>query len=311
MTTQAVATKWGIDPTHTEVQFKVKHLVISTVTGYFKKFSGSVESDSDDFDGAQVSFSLDVNSIETNQADRDNHLKSADFFEAAEHPTIDFEGTLKKDKLVGDLTIRGTKKNITLDVDFGGIMVDPYGNTKAGFEINGKINRKEFGLNWGALTEAVGVVVVAEVTLLINAQLVKRLISIKFSFKNLPTRGGFFISHPLVWTTPCKALNFFMPPYKPTLRIIMLAGLVAGILDITAAILIYCIKGSLPIITLFQSIARGVLGDPAFQGGWSTATLGLLLHFVIATLFAAGYSLVLKVIPTLYKYTLAAGLGYA
>ena len=121
---------------------------------------------------------------------------------------------------------------------------------------------------------------------------------------------GFFISHPLVWTTPCKALNFFMPPYKPTLRIIMLAGLVAGILDITAAILIYCIKGSLPIFTLFQSIARGVLGDPAFQGGWSTATLGLLLHFVIATLFAAGYSLVLKVIPTLYKYTLAAGLGY-
>lgn len=174
MSTQvAVATKWGIDPTHTEVQFKVRHLVISTVTGFFKKFSGSVESDSDDFDGAQVSFSLDVNSIDTNQADRDGHLKSPDFFAAAEYPTIDFEGILKKNKLVGDLTIRGTKKNLTLDVDFGGIMVDPYGNTKAGFEINGKINRKEFGLNWGAVTEAGGVVVGDEVKLHINAQLVK------------------------------------------------------------------------------------------------------------------------------------------
>ncbi|MBP9925775.1 MAG: hypothetical protein KBF45_07265 [Cyclobacteriaceae bacterium] len=101
-----------------------------------------------------------------------------------------------------------------------------------------------------------------------------------------------------------------MQPYKPTLRIILLAGLAAGVLDITAAILIYCVKGSLPIITLFQSIARGVLGDPAFQGGWSTAMLGLLLHFLIATLFAAGYSLMLKVIPALYKSTLAVGLGY-
>lgn len=101
-----------------------------------------------------------------------------------------------------------------------------------------------------------------------------------------------------------------MQHYKPTLRIILLAGLVAGILDITAAILIYCAKGSLPIIKLLQSIARGVLGDPSFQGGWSTAALGLLLHFLIATLIAAGYSLLLKVIPILYKYTLAAGLGY-
>ncbi len=177
MSTQAVATKWGIDPTHTEVQFKVKHLVISTVTGYFKKFSGSIESESDDFDGAQVSFSLDANSIETNQTDRDNHLKSPDFFSAEEYPTIDFTGELKKTgsdyKLNGDLTIRGTKKNITLDVDFGGIMVDPWGNTKAGFEINGKINRKDFGLNWNALTEAGGMVVSEDVKLHINTELAK------------------------------------------------------------------------------------------------------------------------------------------
>jgi polyisoprenoid-binding protein YceI len=173
MSKQAVATQWAIDPTHTEVQFKVKHLVISTVTGFFKKFSGSVETEADDFNGAEVSFSLDVNSIDTNQADRDGHLKSPDFFAAAEHPTIDFKGILTKNKLAGDLTIRGIVKNITLDVEFGGIMVDPYGNTKAGFEINGKINRKDFGLNWGAITEAGGVVVGDEVKLHINAQLVK------------------------------------------------------------------------------------------------------------------------------------------
>lgn len=172
------ATKWGIDTTHTEVQFKVKHLVISTVTGFFKKFSGSVESETEDFDGALVTFSLDVNSIDTNQADRDAHLKSADFFAAEQHPSIDFNGTLKKVsgsnyKLDGALTLRGTTKAVVLDVDFGGIVVDPWGNTKAGFEINGKINRKDFGLNWNALTEAGGMVVSEEVKIHINAELAK------------------------------------------------------------------------------------------------------------------------------------------
>lgn len=177
-TATLTTTKWGIDTTHTEVQFKVKHLVISTVTGFFKKFSGSVESESDDFDGAQVNFSLDVNSIDTNQADRDAHLKSPDFFAAEQYPTLDFTGTLKKIssstyKLNGDLTVRGTSKTVVLDVDFGGIMVDPWGNTKAGFEINGKINRKDFGLNWSALTEAGGMVVSDEVKIHINAELAK------------------------------------------------------------------------------------------------------------------------------------------
>ncbi len=172
------ATKWGIDTTHTEVQFKVKHLVISTVTGFFKKFSGTVESETENFDGALVNFSLDVNSIDTNQADRDAHLKSADFFAAEQHPSIEFNGTLKKVsgsnyKLEGALTLRGTTKAVVLDVDFGGIMVDPWGNTKAGFEINGKINRKDFGLNWNALTEAGGMVVSEEVKIHINAELAK------------------------------------------------------------------------------------------------------------------------------------------
>ena len=171
-------TKWGIDPTHTEVQFKVKHLVIATVTGFFKKFSGSVESDSDDFDGAAANFSLDVNSIVTNQTDRDAHLKSPDFFAAEQYPTVDFKGTIKKVsgndyKLVGDLTMRGTTKAVELSAEFGGIMVDPWGNTKAGFEINGKVNRKDFGLNWSAVTEAGGVVVSDEVKLHLNVELAK------------------------------------------------------------------------------------------------------------------------------------------
>jgi polyisoprenoid-binding protein YceI len=171
-------TKWGIDPTHTEVQFKVKHLVIATVTGFFKKFSGSIESASDDFDGATANFSLDVNSIDTNQADRDAHLKSPDFFAADQYPTIDFKGTVKKVsgsdyKLVGDLTMRGTTKAVELSAEFGGIMVDPWGNTKAGFEINGKVNRKDFGLNWSAVTEAGGVVVSDEVKLHLNVELAK------------------------------------------------------------------------------------------------------------------------------------------
>jgi polyisoprenoid-binding protein YceI len=175
---ESAITKWGIDPTHTEVQFKVKHLVISTVTGFFKKFSGGAESKSDDFNGASINFSLDVNSLDTNQTDRDAHLKSADFFAADQHPTIDFKGTLGKVsgsdyKLTGDLTLRGTTKAVELAVDFGGIMVDPWGNTKAGFEINGKINRKDFGLNWNALTEAGGMVVSEDVKLHINVELAK------------------------------------------------------------------------------------------------------------------------------------------
>ncbi|MEB2776841.1 YceI family protein [Algoriphagus sp. D3-2-R+10] len=171
-------TKWTIDPTHSEVSFKVKHLVISTVTGYFKTFEGSAESDSEDFDGATVSFSADINSIDTNQKDRDNHLKSADFFDAENHPKLTFSGKIKNSggdyKLVGDLKMRETTKNVELDVDFGGVAGDPYGQTKAGFEIEGKINRKEFGLSWSAVTEAGSVVVSDQVRLILNVQLVKQ-----------------------------------------------------------------------------------------------------------------------------------------
>lgn len=171
-------TKWTIDPTHSEVSFKVKHLVISTVTGYFREFEGYADSASDDFAGAKVSFSTTIDSIDTNQKDRDNHLKSADFFDAENHPKLTFDGEVVKNggdyKLVGDLTMRGNTKSVTLDVDFGGVATDPYGQTKAGFEIEGKVSRKDFGLTWSAVTEAGSVVVSDQVRLHLSVQLVKQ-----------------------------------------------------------------------------------------------------------------------------------------
>lgn len=169
-------TRWNIDKSHSEVQFKVKHLVISTVTGTFKAFEGGLESDSEDFDGAKVDFVLDANSIDTNVADRDAHLKSADFFAADKFPQITFKGNLNKTgdttyTLSGPLTIRETTKEVTLKAELGGTMVDGYGQTKAGFEITGSVNRKEFGLTWSMVTEAGGVVVGDEVKLHLNIQL--------------------------------------------------------------------------------------------------------------------------------------------
>lgn len=171
-------TKWIIDPTHSEVAFKVKHLVISTVTGYFRKFEGYAESTSDDFSGAAVAFSLDVNSIDTNQSDRDQHLKSADFFDTASFPSIAFAGKIVNDggeyQLQGDLTLKGITQQVTLDVTYGGTVADPYGQTKAGFEIEGKLNRKDFGLTWSAITEAGSVVVSDQVRLQLSVQMIKQ-----------------------------------------------------------------------------------------------------------------------------------------
>jgi polyisoprenoid-binding protein YceI len=175
-----VKTKWVIDPAHSEVHFKVRHLVIATVTGSFSKFEGSAEFASDDFTDAQIEFSADVNSISTNQADRDAHLKSPDFFDAAKHPKITFSS---KDfqkindgsfNLIGDLTIKGHTRELVFDTEFGGIVKDPYGNTKAGFEITGKINRKDFGLTWNALTETGNMVVADDIKIQINIELVKQ-----------------------------------------------------------------------------------------------------------------------------------------
>jgi polyisoprenoid-binding protein YceI len=157
------ATKWAVDPMHSEVQFKVKHLVISTVSGFFKSFEGSV----------------DVNRIDTNQEQRDTHLKSADFFDAEKYPKITFKSTsFTKNgddyELKGDLTIKDITKPITLAVEYGGSAGDFYGNTKAGFEITGKVNRKEFGLTWDGITEAGSIVVGEDIKLNINVQFTKQ-----------------------------------------------------------------------------------------------------------------------------------------
>ena len=174
------ATKWVIDPMHSEVQFKVKHLVISTVSGFFKSFEGSLETENDDFTDAKIQFSLDIDSIDTNQSQRDEHLKSGDFFDAAQFPKVIFNSTSFKNKgddeyeLNGHLEIKGTIKPVTLSVEYGGTTKDFYGNTKAGFEISGKINRKDFGLTWDGITEAGSIVLGEEIKILINIQLAKQ-----------------------------------------------------------------------------------------------------------------------------------------
>ncbi|MBK1442620.1 YceI family protein [Parapedobacter sp. ISTM3] len=176
-----MATTWKLDPTHSEVAFKVKHLVITTVTGYFRSFDGTVVTeDESDFTTGKVNFTIDTSSIDTNQAQRDEHLKSADFFNAAQYPQISFTSTAIEEKsdsefiLRGDLTMGDTTKPVTFDVEFGGTVTDPYGNFKAGFEVSGKISRKEFGLTWSAVTEAGAVVVSDDVKIQASVQFVKQ-----------------------------------------------------------------------------------------------------------------------------------------
>lgn len=175
----AVKTNWLIDPMHSEVHFKVKHLVISTVTGTFKSFEGSLETSKADFQDAIIQFSMDVNSIDTNQEHRDVHLKSADFFDAEQFPKISFKSTsfVKNGDdyvLTGDLTVKNVTKQVKLDVEFGGVATDFYGNEKAGFEVSGKISRKEFGLTWEGITEAGAIVVGDDIKLSMNIQLAKQ-----------------------------------------------------------------------------------------------------------------------------------------
>ncbi len=171
---------YKIDASHSEITFKVKHLMITNVTGNFTQFNASMESDKEDFSDAVISFDADVNSINTNNEQRDGHLKSDDFFNAAQFPSLNFVSTSftkvsdEQYKLAGNLTIRDVTKPVELDVEYGGTMVDPYGQTKAGFEISGKINRKDFNLKWTATTEAGGIVVSDEVKLQLNIQMVKQ-----------------------------------------------------------------------------------------------------------------------------------------
>jgi polyisoprenoid-binding protein YceI len=171
---------WKIDHAHSEVKFKVKHLVISTVTGNFLTFNATAESDKEDFTDAAISFEADVSSIDTKNEQRDGHLKSGDFFDADNHPKLVFKSTgmtRNSDdeyELAGDLAIRGVTKPIKLSVVYNGT-VRGFGGSfdVAAFEITGKINRQEYGLKWNALTETGGVVVSDEVKLEVMAEFVK------------------------------------------------------------------------------------------------------------------------------------------
>ena len=168
-----MATKWNLDTTHSEITFKVRHMMISNVKGEFKNFNVDLESEDENFKNVKASASIDTSSISTNNTDRDNHLKSAEFFNAEAHPQITFETDSLNEEVTGNLTINGVTKPVKLDVDFGGINVDPWGQTKAGFSFEGKINRSDFGLNWNAALEAGGVMVSDDVKIAGELQFVK------------------------------------------------------------------------------------------------------------------------------------------
>lgn len=171
---------WVSDPAHSEILFKVKHLMITNVKGEFQNFKAEIRTHGAQFDQGKVSAKIETASIFTNNKDRDAHLQSADFFNAEAHPSIDFEGTaltrLDEDnfKLEGQLSMNGITKPVSLDVEFGGLMKDPYGNEKAGFSFSGKINRKDWGLNWNTALETGGVMVSEEVRLNGELQFVKQ-----------------------------------------------------------------------------------------------------------------------------------------
>ncbi|OYU94840.1 MAG: hypothetical protein CFE21_14215 [Bacteroidetes bacterium B1(2017)] len=173
-----MSNKWSIDPMHSDIEFKVKHLMISTVTGKFTSYKAEAEA-GDDFTDASINFSADVNSITTGNDQRDGHLKSDDFFNVEKFPSLNFSSTAFTKNadgtyvLTGDLTIRDVTKSISLNVEFNGLMTDFYGNVKAGFDVTGKINRKDFDLKWTATTEAGGIVVSDEVKLVCNIQMAK------------------------------------------------------------------------------------------------------------------------------------------
>ena len=176
-------TKWVLDPTHSEIGFKVKHLMISSVSGNFAEFKATVETQGEDFTTAKVSFSADIHSIVTNNEQRDAHLKNGDFFDADNHPQLTFESTklVKVDDenymLDGTLSMRGTSKQVSLAVEFGGTTIDPWGGTRAGFSLKGKINRSDFGISFGMVSETGGLLLGEEVKLSAEVQFVKEVVA--------------------------------------------------------------------------------------------------------------------------------------
>lgn len=166
-------TQWNIDPGHSQIGFKVKHLGIANVSGYFRKFSGTVQAANDDFKNATVSFTLEVQSIDTNNAERDGHLTSPIFFDAAQFPTISFNGVLANDTLTGDLTILHTTRPVSLQVEHTGTGIGRFNDHRAGFELSGKVNRKDFGLTFHLLNEAGNLIVGDDVKLSGEIELIR------------------------------------------------------------------------------------------------------------------------------------------
>ncbi|MEH7223517.1 YceI family protein [Bacillus sp. JJ1566] len=158
-------TKWAVDASHSSIDFSVKHMMIAKVKGSFENFEATIEADPADLTTANIEFKVDLTSINTKNADRDNHLRSGDFFDVENHPTMTFKSTsiVKTDDgeydLTGDLTIRGTTKTETFKVVFEGAGKDPWGNEKAGFSATGSLNRSDYGLVWNAALETGGVLV--------------------------------------------------------------------------------------------------------------------------------------------------------
>jgi len=171
---------WNVDALHSEVQFKVKHLVISTVTGSFKSFSGSAITEGDQFENAEIEFTIDVNSVDTGQPGRDEHLRNADFFESETYPEFKFISSsftkVKGDvyKLVGNLTIKGITREVELEAEYGGTEKDSWGNTKVGFEVTGTIDRKDFNVTFNSLTETGGLALGEKIKIVANVQLTKQ-----------------------------------------------------------------------------------------------------------------------------------------
>lgn len=175
-----IKTKWVLDPTHSEIQFKVKHLMISTVTGQFKQFTANIETEGEDFSTARAHFEADINSIHTNNEQRDAHLNASDFFDAANYPKLVFDGDrlehVKDDeyKLFGTLSVKGVTKKVVLDAEFGGLAQDPWGNTRVGFAVAGKINRLDFGISTNMVTETGGILLGEDIKINVNAQFVRQ-----------------------------------------------------------------------------------------------------------------------------------------
>jgi len=173
-------TKWALDPAHSEIHFKVRHLMVSWVTGSFKQFDATVETQGDDISTAKVRLTANINSVSTNNEQRDAHLKAGDFFDAENHPQLVFESDrLEKIdnenyKLYGRLSLRGNEKKIVLNAEFGGITQDPWGNTRTGFSVTGKINRKDFGVSFSVISETGGIMLGDDVSISANVEFVKQ-----------------------------------------------------------------------------------------------------------------------------------------